>query len=55
MLVAGTAGTLTPTESKEANALVEEVEAKMLEFAEAVDAAISDRALPKGRNGAAGR
>jgi hypothetical protein len=55
LLRKGNAGTQTPAEGKEADALVEEVEAKMLEFAEAVDAELADRARPRSRNGALGR
>jgi hypothetical protein len=55
LLQKGNAGKLTPAESKELDALVEEVEAKMLEFAEAVDAELENKSPPKGRNGLAGR
>jgi hypothetical protein len=55
LLQKGNAGTLTPEERKEVDALVEEVDIKMLEFAEAIDAAIKSGESPKGRNGAARR
>jgi hypothetical protein len=55
LLRKGNKGTLTPEERKEVDALVEEVEIKRLELAEAVAATVKSDQLHKGRDGSTGR
>jgi hypothetical protein len=54
LLQKGNAGTLTPAERKEVDALVEEVTFRNLQFAEAVDAALKNGVHREGRNRSAG-
>jgi hypothetical protein len=54
LLAKGNAGKLTASEREEVDALVSEVDAKMLAFAQAVAAALKRNARSKSRNGSAG-
>ena len=54
LLEKGNAAKLSLKEQREVDALVDEVESRMLEFAKSVDSALGDNARPKGRNGSVG-